>query len=247
MFHFAANYESADNTANLDLNALDDGILSIRNNHHVPSEPLELRAALGLGDELLRARLNSPRVRAMSPIYLLPILNAAVPNTDVQIADFRNNPIRMSAAEEIIWEVTNSGAGPTATFVLSWLFSSFRPAPTGEVFIVRGTSTTAAVAATWTNVTVTWDFQLPAGVYSVIGAAYYATNAIGFQVQFDGQYYRPGALGFATEGHSVWRGQLNGGLGEWGQFDTVSLPRVRVLNGSTDNAHTFYLQIVRIR
>lgn len=247
MFHLAANYGSLGNTANTDVPALDDGILSIRNSHHVPAEDLQLVAALPIGDEVLRMRIANPYLQAIAQPYIVPVQNAVVPVANYPIADYRRNPIPYRNSEEIQYQVSNSASGPTATTVLSWLRQMERPAPTGQPYMLRGTSTTAAVAYTWTSLTMTWGFNLPAGLYSVIGGVYYATNALAFQITFDGMYYRPGGLGYAVEGINGWGEMLVGGMGEWGQFNTISLPRIRVLNASTDATHVIYLNCVRLR
>ena len=247
MFHLAANFGSLANVANTDVPALNDGILSIRNGHHVPAEDLQLVASLPLGALLVRARINNPYLQAIAQPYLLPVQRTALPNTIRSLADYRKHPIPYRNSEEIQYQITNSGAGPTNTYIISALKRSDNPAPTGQPYMLQGTSTTAAVASTWTPVSMTWNFNLPAGLYSVIGGVYYANNAVAFQVTFDGMYYRPGGIGYATEGIEPWMPQLTGGFGEWGQFNTISLPRITVLNDSTDASHTIYLNCVRLR
>lgn len=247
MFHLAANYGSLDNTANQQISALNDGILSIRNNVHVPPYDLQAVGVLGLGAQLTNVRIANPYLQAITQPYVLPLQKAALPVVNNPIADYRKRPIIYRGSEGIVYQVTNGVAGPTKTTVLTWLKATEQPAPTGQPYAIQGTSTTAAVANTWTPISVTWNFNLPAGIYSVIGGVYYATNAIAFQVTFPNMYYRPGGLGYAADGNVMWEPQWNGGLGEWGQFDTISLPMLSVLNNSTDAAHTFYLNCIRLR
>lgn len=246
MFHLVAHYGSIGNTANTGINAITDVTLSIRNNHITPGRPMMLRAALGFGAELLRVRNNSARVRAVSPNYLPQTLHAAALPVDVPVVDMMNNPFRIDAAEELIWEVSNDAVGPTDTYVLNWLYETMQPAPQGEIFTIRGTSTTASVANAWTAITMSWDFQLPAGRYAIVGGQYYAATGLAFRTVIDGQVLRPGGVANVQESARTWDKQLNGGLGLWGIFDTVTLPNIEVLNGGAVAVHTIYLQVVRL-
>lgn len=246
MFHLLAHFGNLA-AGPVDVPAITDQIFSTRNNHYTPGEDLQLIAAAGLGDELIRVINNSARVRAINPPILMPITNAALWTSNPQINDFRNFPFLIKNSEELIWQAVNAVAGPTDTWVLNWVRRAFTPAPRGEIYTLRGTSTTAAVDSAWTLINPTWDFQLPQGVYAVIGGAYYAAGSIAFRVVFDGQLYRPGGIGEAVEGDMPWYGQLNGELGLWGTFDTVTLPQVEVLCNAATAVHTFQIQVIRIR
>lgn len=247
MFHLLANFLSMANTANTDVPALEDSIMQIQNGHHVPPQDMGLLFAFVTGVALTRARINSPKIRQVAPSYINPVNSAILPITLPAIADMRQTPFIMRGQEEIVWEATSTDAGPNNTYVISALQQNFAPAPTGDTYTIRATSTTAAVASAWTQVALTFETQLPTGVYAVIGGQYNATNAIAFQMVFDNQFYRPGGIGKATNVLQPWRGQRMGGLGKWGEFNTVTLPRILVLNNSTDNAHEFLLDIVRVR
>lgn len=246
MHHLACNYGSIAGSANTDLPAITDGILSIRNSHYTPSNNMNLYAAVALGDLLLRARNYSAHVRRYAPNYLQYVINGAAFGEDTPVVDMMSFPFVLPGAEEIIWQVSNSGAGPTATYLFSWIAPSFTPAPSGEIYGMYGTSTTASVANTWTTISMNWDFQLPQGTYAIVGGAYYGTTALAFRTIVDGQFWRPGGLGNAVEGQRLWRKQRMGGMGLWGTFNTVTLPRIEVLNGGAVSVHTVYLDVIRI-
>lgn len=246
-FHLTANFVALANVANTDVPALNDDVLYRQNSHFVPDVDCDLMAAYASAVTLTAARLNNPKTRQITPAYLVPIGTTLLPITRPQVVDYRMRPFRLRAQEEIVWEATDSAAGPNNLYLINWLGFGNSPAPNGDIYGLRGTSTTAAVASTWTTVDVAWQNTLPAGEYSVIGASYTATNAVAFSLIFYDQFWRPGGLGKAAAGIAEWEPQLWGGLGEWGRFTTITLPRLRVLNDSTDNAHTFILNCVRLR
>ena len=247
MFHLATNFGSLANTANTAINALNDDVLNINNNNHVPDTPLQCYAEFGLGDELLRARDVTPSIAQLMNSYI-PVHNeaqAAALDWPSWIAD---NPKRRKPSEGIAYQVSNSGAGPTDTYVFQWLYESFTPAPSGQIYTMRGTSAVAAVANTWTTLsTVTWEPSLPEGLYAVVGGAVTGTQDIAFSLIFPGQRWRPGGLAGATEGNPTWQRQRYGGLGLWGTFSLLAFPIPRILCGTTTNAHTIYLDVVRLR
>lgn len=246
MFHLLTNYGSLANTANTQVNALADDVVTIANSLHTPAEEYDQFARLALGAQLSRARDVTPSVAMLLNSYMAPIRAGAAPQENQLVEEFDAFPIKRKVSEPITYQITNAVAGPTDTYVFSWLRKTRVEAPKAQPFRMRGTSTTASVASTWTTVVTSWEPQLQSGVYAVVGGLYYATTAIAFSVIFQNQFLRPGALGHATEGIIPWKRQVGGGLGLWGYFPINAMPIMRVLNGGAIAAHTFYLDLVRV-
>jgi len=247
MFHLAANFVAIANVADTDVPALNDGILAIQNGHHIPPRDMALLAVWSSAVTLLRTKLLSPKVRQTAPSSISPIDVALLPPTDANAVDMRSNPMILRAQEEIVYQSTDSAAGPNNHYLVSWLQERFEPAPVGDVFTIRGVGAATAVASAWTNCPVVWDTQLPQGTYAVIGCRGLGTTMVAFQITFDNQFWRPGGLGLATAGLRPPAFQMKGGLGKWGQFDTVTLPRLSILCNAADTAQIFEMDIVRIR
>lgn len=246
MFHLAANFVALANVANTEVPALQDDVLQLRSARHTPSEDLFLFGGYASAVTLVRSRLNAPTTRLVAPSFLIPVQTTLLPPTDPNFMDVRQNPFRLKKDEGIIWESTDSAAGPNNHYILSVLSPRLDPAPVGDMYTIRGTSTTAAVASTWTTITVTWDSDLPQGIYAVVGGMYIATNAIAFSCIFEGQYWRPGGLGSANAGVRPYAAFLKGGFGKWGQFRSLNPPGIRVLNDGTDAVHTLFLDVVKV-
>lgn len=247
-FHMAAYTELLGTTANTDIDALTDDIITITNAHFQPQRDYDLVFAHVQSATLNRVRLVSPSMRQITVPFIRPITLATLPATDPNVADYRSNPFRIRALEEFAMEATSDIAMGTERFTgLVGLSSGLTPMPRGDVYTFRGTSTTAAVANTWTTLTTTFADILPAGSYVVVGGDYVATNAIAFRLNFENQIERPGGLGFATLGlRSHWM-FYKGGLGIWGMFTSTRNPIVQVLNNAADAVHTIHLDIVRVR
>jgi hypothetical protein len=246
-FHLAANFVAITDAVNMDVPALNDDVLLRQNSHHVPDRDVPLIASYAGAVTLLRTRYNSPKIRQVTPSYVSPVNTTLLPGTRPGVADFRARPFILRAQEEIVIESTDSAAGPNNHYVLSWYDFGRIEAPLGDVYGLRGTSTTAGVASTWTTADVTWENTLPAGRYAVIGGQLISATNVAWSLIFYDQMPRPGGLGQAAAGLYPWEPQLNGGLGVWGWFTTITLPRLRILDNATGNAHTIILQVIRVQ
>lgn len=246
MYTVAAFTESLGNVTNDDLTALNDEIIAISNGHLLPQVDYELIFAAGLGPNTDRIRIVSPSNRQITLPFIRPINVAALPANDPNVADFRDNPFRIKGMEELAVEATTNAVGPSRVTVLLGLSQGVDPIPRGDVFSFRGTSTTAAVANTWTTITTTFADILPQGNFVCVGGEVFSTNAIAWRAIFENQVMRPGGLGInalANRTHSMF---YKGGLGVLGRFRSTRLPIIQVLANAADAVHEVYLDIVRV-
>lgn len=247
MFHLAANYVAIGQTADTDIVAVPDTVLNIQNSHFVLPQPMDLWAAFVSSLTMTRVKLTLPSIAQYGGTWLRPQSNALLPPTDPNVVDMRTNPFRIPAFEEIRYLGTSGLAcGTEAAYAISILGATPTPAPKGQQYTIRGTSTTAGVAKTWTGITMTWDNQLPDGRYAVVGANLVSATAVAFRLIFNQQTWRPGALGLATAGlrnHAMFD---KGGLGMWGQFQPIFYPNVEILDNATGNSHTLFLDCIKV-
>lgn len=247
MFHLCAYSLALGTVANTDVPAVSDDILAISNSHFLPQRDYDLTFAAAMAATLNRARIVSPTNRQITLPFIRPIIAAALPPAVPNVADYTRNPFRIRGLEELAIEATSDIAmGTERCNVLVGLSSGFEPPPRGDVFTLRGTSTTAAVANAWTTLVTTWADILPAGTYACLGLEAIATNQVAARVIFENQVERPGCLGHATVGLKPWLKFQKGELGVWGRFKSTRMPIVQVLNNSTDAVHTVYMDLVRI-
>jgi hypothetical protein len=247
MFHTCAYTLALGTTANTDVPALNDDILAISNSHFLPQRDYDLVYASAMAATLNRARIVSPTNRQITLPFIRPAIAAALPPANPNVANYIANPFRIRGLEELAIEATSDIAmGTERCNVILGLSTGYDPPPRGDVFTLRGTSTTAAVANTWTTITMTWADILPAGTYACLGLESIATNQVASRLIFENQVERPGCLGAATLGLQCWESFQKGKLGVWGRFKSTRMPIVQVLNNSTDAVHTIYMDLVRI-
>ena len=247
MFHLLANYGSlAAGPSQVPAIATEQIFARNATPNYLMPYDMQAFGLYALGGLLLRVQVQNPFLRIIQAPYINPINGTAANRIFEQVQDLRDYPIPYKSTEEIVYSATNSGAGPTDTTVFTWLRQTHVPAPRGTYYTLRLTSTTASVASAWTDITTTNDFNLPAGKYAVIGGVYYGATALAFRCIFDGGFFRPGGLGFATEGLTPTPLQINGNSGLWGYFDLNTIPRIQVFNGAVVAVHTIYLQCVKV-
>lgn len=247
MFHLLAFEEAVGTTANTDLDAIADQVFAIQNSHFFPSQPLDLVFAAYCSATANRARIVTPRFRQYTyPVISPPDANATF-GADPNYYDLRQMPLRLNAFEEIAIEGTSDIAmGTEQSYGIIGVTPRLRPAPVGDIFTLRGTSTTAAVANTWTQLAVTWADTLPAGVYAVVGMACIGVTEVAARIIFNDQVWRPGCLGSALVANKQGSIFRLGGLGEWGRFRYNVMPNIEVLNVSTTAVHTVYLDVIPV-
>lgn len=249
MFHAAAYFSAAlpDTTTNFDVPALTDNVLTIANTHFLPQIDLDLVAAYTASTTMNRTRIVSPTNRQITLPFIRPINVGENPITQQMIADYRDNPFRVRGLEELAVESSSDLAcGVEDTTTILFLTPGLRPAPRGNIFTMRVTSTTASVADTWTTVAAVFPDILPQGEFAVLGLEYIAATATAARLILNEQTWRPGCIAqvlVGSQGDKMFR---KGGLGDWGHFKSTAMPEFQVLNSAAVSVHTFFLDLVRL-
>lgn len=230
-----------------ELDGIADGIIDRRGARFIPPMNMNLIAMSLMATNLQRARLNGATVRQINPHFLRPFIAALLPGDDPEVVDMRNKPFPLKPFEEISLEAIHNAGVNQRVSAVGWLADQLMPAAVGEIRTVRATSTTAAVAFAWTQLTYTLDTDLPVGEYEVIGATVQSANGVAFRFTFDGQFLRPGGLCVNTLVQREWEPQRNGGLGRWGRFNLTILPRLEIFATVADAAMDIYMDLVKVR
>lgn len=224
------------------------------NNIRVPADKPSIIWAAGGADGVVipRWRLTSPTLAARGRPEIKPLnvqnAGAVVPDSPPAIQWFLDNPMPLKADELLFAELSNNPAAAQ----IQWLLCQFAdavPAPINGALIQthRATSTTAAVANTWTNVVVTFDDALQPGEYAVVGLRPMSATMVAARVVFNNDpANRPGALGSATAQGKTDRMFRNGMLGMWGTFPFTQTPTIDVLCSTTDATQEFEIDLILI-
>jgi len=247
-FTLAAFFESTYNATLDNIAALGDTKYTTNgDDFRIPSEYTNLIAAYAVGATLTRARLSSPSLLKKAPLEF-PIVDAtAEPISRPPLIEMVENPHKLTPAEALNALTTNSATAGDDQTVVVWLAKgAIQPVTGKEIIKVRATATITAVADTWTNGSITLDSDLDPGVYAVVGARAYGTTMILCRFIFTKDESRPGMIchdAITDVDNDIFH---DGRLGEWGQFQHDTPPKIEIYCAAADTAQTLVLDLVRI-
>lgn len=240
-------YTANTNTqTNFDTTPVTDSVLAISNGHYLPHINLYMYGAVFLGALLTAVRLVTPRSRMVVPPPMYPINQSLLPPDRPHVFDRRGNPFLLNAVEEVSLQANIGGTANALTSLVMFWGTSIDPVPAGDIYSLHGTSTTAAVSQTWTQLSITYDQTLPAGTYAMIGSQVQSTNAIAHRWFFKDQILRPGFTSLTSLGNISEPSFYYGGWGRMGQFNTYTFPALEVFVNGTDNSHDVTMNIIKI-
>lgn len=213
----------------------------------VPQDYNKVVGVYAVGASMTRARLSSPSLLKKAPYEIMPLDQSAEPASRPPFVDLSKNPIQLTTAEALNALTTNTATGGDDQTVMVWLANeSIRPVENQEVFTVRATGTTTAVADTWTNGAMTLDSDLDPGTYALVGAKAFGATMIACRFIFTKDDARPGVIAsdaITDIDEEMFR---HGRLGEFGRFEHDTPMRFEIYCAAADTAQTFDLDIVRV-
>jgi hypothetical protein len=246
MFHLLGNTLLIGAVADTDVPALQDDIIQIQNSHFILPQNMKLFAAAAMSPTMIRARLVSPTLRQIAAPYIRPVISGALPGGNPNFMGIAQNPMTLRAFEETqILGTANPGTTERFTSLL-WVGDGITPNPIGDIYPLRFSSTTAAVANAWTSATISFLDVVPSGLYAAVQSECTSTNAIAHRWIFSNQQLRPGFISQANTTSRLPYEMTLDYFGLMGQFRSNDLPRLQVLCNAADAAHEGYLYVVRV-
>lgn len=230
----------------------DDRLFNQGDDIRVPVLNRVLMIAAGIDNVVAgRVRLDSPTLDALVRKEISPLNLAAgdvEPASPPAIEKMLENPMRLGVDEILQCEINSNPAADADQWCLLW-FSDGPVAPLvgQEIFTLRATSATAAVARAWTSVNIILDEQLSPGNYGVVGLRPESASMIAARFVFrTGEQWRPGALGADLIGDITDPVFRNGRMGIWGEFPFTQTPAIEVLCDLADAAQIFHIDLVKL-
>lgn len=230
-----------------DVTPVQDGLMAIQNGHFFPAHDMTLAAIYFGAAGPTRARLVTPTFRQITSPFIRPMNTDIVPGNLPGIADYRSNPLRLRALEEIQLLGTQTTGGAAVVVGVGFITDlGLGAAPSGDVYTMRGTGTTTVVAGAWSQITVTWQDTLPNGRYAIVGGVFQGTTCLAGRFILENQFWRPGGLGVSALDLNTSPIFSKGNFGNWGIFDGNRMPNVEYLCNAADTAQEFYMDIVKV-
>lgn len=238
------------NTAEVDLTPVTDSVIPVTAaNHFLPQRDTPLVYVAAASANLQRARFSSPTIALVTTPFIRPINQALTFGFPQRVWDLSTDPLTLKGLEEVTMLVTQNGGAAQQVVAVAGLMWQNVPTPPGNTWCLRGTSTTAAVANTWTQIAMTWFNALPTGTFAVVGMTAFSATNIATRLILENQVPRPGVLGIqalTNDVHELFRSGGAEDLGQWGVFHNYNMPLVEVLCTAADASFEVYLDVKRL-
>lgn len=250
MWHLAAyTGDPGAATVNVNIPALNDQVLVIRNAQFFLSRKYDLLWAAVMGATLDSARIESPSLRIPTFPQIIPTIASVVPIAEPRVDDYSRQPFKLAVNEQLAITSTDPAVLPGQITALIGIREQFNPLPAGNIYKMRGTSTVVAVANVWSTIEpVTYTNDLPDGIYSLVGMTYFAADMQAARVIFTSpgnQILRPGCVASIALGDQPFAGFMDGRYGSWGKFDSDNIPNIEVLGNAATAIHELELFFVK--
>jgi hypothetical protein len=244
--HVAAYDASvAASQTNLSVNAIQDGILTILNNHFVVPSSAKIQWVFAGGTNLNRIRLNTPKFRYIGLPSLVPINKTFLAPSPFNVYDGRDYPMVVDPVDEIAMESSTDASGAARNvIVVCFAFGQIAITP-GPLYRLRATAAIAGAANAWTSGSMTFDQTLPSGHYSICGMDCVDAGSVAARLIIPGTTWRPGCIcRVAPEKikNPIFAPGYNGCIGD---FDSINVPNLEVLGDGTAAAQEVFLDVMR--
>lgn len=250
MFHTCAYYSATVPIAavDFDMPAISDPAVTVSpNGHFIFMFPPKVIGAYALEANLTRAKIQTPKTRALANPYLRPIDRAAAVPQRANYCDMVHTPIMLNPIDETQLLFSNNAGAAEPGFGALWIDDGNTQFPRGNIFTVRGTTAFTPTLGAWSSAQITLDQVLPAGRYAVVGMELVgAGNFIG-RLIFPLQQLRPGVIASAAFGNFPGDYFHRGYMGEFGQFESVAQPLIDVFCIVATANPEVYLDLIKVR
>jgi hypothetical protein len=259
MFHMelfsSSNGTSGANTF-IQTNYLNTGniVPQLNNGLNIPQQMPYLHSVFGLGVSLCHVRPQTPNFLPYPYWTLGPNNRGTAFENPPRVWDFSKMPIPLKPTDELdIYTSQNSGGAETEYVGVNICDGPAQPPPIGRMFTVHGTGTTTLTASGWTSVPFTWDQNIPAGRYAIIGARALSANLKFFRlIPTEAPNYRPGGIGVqaydAIDPHGQrgydYLGLPQTGWGVWVYTNSYVMPQGEFFATSANTAEEIWLDMV---
>jgi hypothetical protein len=190
-----------------------------------------------------QARLTSPSLRRVNPLYITPTQEALVPANPAPRWLFPLAPIPIMTNESLNAQLNSDPAAAEQESIIVQLSDGPQASIAGEIRTIMAQSTVTLVAGSWAFAELTFTDDLPVGDYDVVGARVVAANGTAFRFVPVGSAFRPGGLCVGDEDNIEDPSQRHGAMGVWFTFNTTQPPGIEIAASAATASATYSVYI----
>lgn len=196
----------------------------------------------------LEARLVSPSLRRVNPLYITPVEIALVPTEPIAAVYHPESPVKLEVNEALELEIAGTVVGAEELVTGVFLAPGAVPPVKGEIFTLNCSVNVALVLHAWTYAEITFPDSLPVGNYRVVGARANIANGVLFRLVPVGEAWRPGGICAQAVDDLDPDLQRFGGLGNWFTFNSIQPPGLEVIGSAAVGAADYevYIDVIKV-
>lgn len=234
MAHTLIAFSETGSATEHELNAVPDQTHRVAGTDIYISKFNKLVGLYAYGHAILSAHVISPSLRRVTPVYIAPQVNdlGGYGQFCSRSLNWRGqSPLSLTTNEAINALARCTGPGAAMNNVVGvWLAEGALAPVHGEIWTVEANDTDIDPKQNqWVYGELTFATDLPVGRYQIVGAKGWMDNGGLFRFVFPGSIERPGGVLCHEQKLTEDREQRMGGMGVWGEFDSVNPPGVEVL------------------
>lgn len=196
-----------------------------------------------IGVTISGAQLQAPSLKKFINYDIAPLDVSATPTTPYKYLPHYLSPYVLQPNEGLQAYLTDT-AGTIDYVIVELSDGPVAPVSPAGALTIKATATITAVAANWTNGTLTFTQTLPVGNYQLIGFRVEAAGVVAARLFPVGGIYRPGVI--ARQGVSDMDAPYDrfGGKGVLFTFNQLTPPSLDILGTVGSKTCTVYLDII---
>jgi len=246
----------------------DNVVPKLVNGAQVPAVLNNLHSILGVGAHLVAVRAQAPSMLPFPYTYFSPNNRGTAFESPPRIWDLSTRPLPLRVTEELDIFVTQNSSGSETEYVaVQWCDGPptplgvgtnpsamvGNPVLPGRFFTVHSSTSTTVTAGAWTAVALSFDQNLPAGTYALVGARAYSATGLFFRLfPSMGPVWRPGgicvqaydSMDAFNQRYLAPYGTAPSGWGVWLTFYQNVPPQIEFFCTSADTAQEAWLDLV---
>lgn len=198
---------------------------------YVPSLNKLIAEYVAQANTVTHAQLQSPSLRRVALLDIAMVQGGIRPSGGESFLPHFNCPIELAVGEGLEAYINKPADGSIVATMIAWLADGALTPVVGEIFTVKFTATITSVLTQWVNGAITLGQTLPVGRYAIVGAdvSEAGGDLIAFRFVIPGYEWRPGGLTTGDLGAKPSPHQRYGGMGIWGEFESITPPTLDIL------------------
>ena len=244
---YSATVASSTAPTYTNLTPVSDPILTISGSNFYVGALNNLVGAYMIGATADKTKIESPSILNFAPQQVTPVDDAALPTDTLLHTTHPTSPIKLVTNEGINFQTSNFSTSATFDGVGLIALSDGALAPVdGDIRTIRATVTSGGSNDVWVNKALSFDTNLPAGSYNLVGARYENAHGKYFRIVFQGNAsVRPGWVCVSDQDASDTPNMRRGKMGVWGNFTNFNPPSIDILDDGSATAGVLYLDVIK--